>query len=440
MRLRTWAIGLAACAVAVAFVAAAVARRDSEWVSVYVTAARQLLGGSDIYAPGEPYRYPPFAALLAIPFAALAEPAVRAIWSLVSLAAAFVLFRSAWSLAGGGRLSFARPREAAAFGVGLVCAAPYVLNAISHQQTDVVIAALATWGCKATVANRKIVGGVAIGLAAAFKGPPLLFCPYFLFRRQWKLAAIVAGVAVVANLLPDLVSHPSQGAWVVRWLTRYADQAAAFTTPIGTWNADVFNIDNQSLAGTLQRLFHSAPVWTNGAFDFAPRTSPIRASALKAAVYALMLAMAAISGWAAMHGRAVSAPGAAGAGAKPPSSAAIELSLVMVLMLLLSPMSGPAHFGSLAAAAMVIARLALVGRRPVAIAAAGLAVLAGLLANKDLAREQVYDLVLWIGATTWAAMGLWLAGVSALAAAGRAASDRAGARAPLVLDEPAASL
>ena len=50
------------------------------------------------------------------------------------------------------------------------------LNSLAHQQTDIVIAALLTAGCFVMTRDRIISGAILIGLAAAFKGPPLLFC------------------------------------------------------------------------------------------------------------------------------------------------------------------------------------------------------------------------------------------------------------------------
>ena len=79
-----------------------VTRQDSEWQDVYVAAARTLLNGKDLYAPG-PYLYPPFSAFLAVPFVPLPPLAVRLVWYGVNVAALGVLLYSAWGLAVGPR-------------------------------------------------------------------------------------------------------------------------------------------------------------------------------------------------------------------------------------------------------------------------------------------------------------------------------------------------
>src|ERR1700676_3412431 len=84
----------------------ALIKSDPEWIDVYVAAGRALLRGDDVYAAGANYIYPPFAALLAVPFAPLPDLAIRLVWYLINVGAIVWLARSAWGLAGGSRLDF----------------------------------------------------------------------------------------------------------------------------------------------------------------------------------------------------------------------------------------------------------------------------------------------------------------------------------------------
>jgi hypothetical protein len=398
-------------------------RRKEEWVAVYVDTARVLLGGGDIYAPGHGYLYPPFAALLAVPFVPLSDVAARLCWYLANVVAIVYLLRSAWGLAGGSRLgSIAATdrRDWLAFGLGVLCVGPYVLNALAHQQTDVVIGALLTTGCLVVQQGRLAVGAALIGLAAAFKGPPLLLVGYFLFRRHWLSAGVILAVAIGVNVLPDFVARPQEGTWLGVWLRSIALPTQRLDVALGTWNADVYNIFNQSLAGTVQRVTHSIPVFTSQGLDFAVSIAPIGARALKAITYGSMLLMAAASIWTALQGEHNTKQNAV----KLPSRTGIEMATAMPLVLLMSPMSGLAHFVVLAAPVFCLSRMAVAGGYRVASAAITVAAFAAVI-SKDLVGSTIYDLALWSGMPTAVSLILWLAGIAALASGDGAAATPA---------------
>ena len=384
----------------------AVTRQDFEWQDVYIAAARALLSGKDLYAPG-PYLYPPFSALLAVPFVALPTQAVRLVWYAVNVAALGVLLYSAWGLAAGPRFRGAGslpPCEWFALALGALGSAPYWLNSLAHQQTDIVIAALLTAGCFVMTRDRIISGAILIGLAAAFKGPPLLFVGYLAFRRRWLAAGVTTVVALGVNLLPDLIERPAGETWLGRWVGRIL--LPTISAPVGTWNADQYNIFNQSLGGTLQRLATSTWSFDSGGLMFSARNMVIEPTALKTIVYALMLAMLALSVGAALIGEQASPDVPVD---DRPGRAAIEMTAMIVLLLLMSPMSGLSHFVALAAAMMCLSRMALVGRHRPSLIAFGIALICALAVNKDLVGATAYDLVLWSGVTTASTIALWLA-------------------------------
>ena len=384
----------------------AVTRQDSEWQDVYVAAARTLLSGKDLYAPG-PYLYPPFSALLAVPFIALPTQAVRLVWYGMNVAALGVLLYSAWGLAAGPRIRGAGSmpsREWFSLALGTLGCVPYWLNTLAHQQTDLVIAALLTAGCFVMTRDRIISGAVLIGLAAAFKGPPLLFVGYLAFRRRWLAASVTTVVALGANLLPDLIARPAGETWLGRWVGQIL--LPTISAPVGTWNADQYNIFNQSLGGTLQRLATSTWSYDTSGLVFSARDMVIEPTTLKAIVYALMLAMLVLSVGAALIGERASPDVPAD---DRPGRAAIEMTTMIVLVLLMSPMSGLSHFAALAAAMMCLSRMAVVERHRPSLIAFSIALIGALAVNKDLVRATAYDLVLWSGVTTASTIALWLA-------------------------------
>jgi hypothetical protein len=120
-------------------------------------------------------------ALMVVPFVSLPDVASRLAWFAMNVACIAGMVRSAWLLAGGSTwpaIGPAKTRELFIAPIGIICSASYILNALAHQQIDLMIDFLAVAGCLLLVRGDRVVGAVLIGLAAAFKGPPLLFAAY----------------------------------------------------------------------------------------------------------------------------------------------------------------------------------------------------------------------------------------------------------------------
>ena len=385
-------------------------KSSSEWVEVFVPAARVLREGGDIYAAGG-YWYPPFMALMIIPFGPLPELAARLGWFAINIACIVGLVRSAWLLAGGPTLqsiTSETKRDWAAAGVGIACSAPYVLNALAHQQVDVIIAYLAVAGCHRLVRGRNFSGAAMIGLAAAFKGPPLLFAAYLVLRRNWTAAGLIVLVAVGVNLLPDLAISPPDGQLrLAVWLERFV--LTSFNEELGSWHG-VGGV-NQALGGTVHRLL-TAPTFQSG-LSYVTGYRQIPEGLISVGAYGLMLILLAASAVAGLQGqgRARASSGAC----RLPTHTALELGAVSLLMLLLSPMSDLAHLGPTVLPAFCLARIAIF-RGDRFIAATLIVAAAGALAvNKDLVGDAAYTVILWAGVATWSMLALWAGCVRALA-------------------------
>jgi hypothetical protein len=142
-------------------------RQDSsEWDQVFVRAARQLIDRGDIYSVPvvtstrptaelfqllHPFTYPPFQAIIAIPFIFLPHLLSRIGWFLVQVAALTTIWRVGWKVAGGRPLNRGRwtPAEAVICVLGLIVGMRYVQGAFGHQQSDILIDALLVAGCYA---------------------------------------------------------------------------------------------------------------------------------------------------------------------------------------------------------------------------------------------------------------------------------------------------
>jgi len=207
------------------------------------------------------FTYPPFAAIVMLPMAALpigAAGVVNAVASLTALAVVLAALlvpiadQCGW------------PRWfAVALAVPLAAATEPVRETIGYGQVNLllfglIMADLVALRWRFQSAGRPVSGtllqrlwrqgawaGVGIGLASAIKLTPALFICYLLVSRQWRPALTAIGTAVGVTL----------GAFVVA----SRDSFTYFTSVI--WQTERVGVadmtPNQSLAGVLARLYDS---------------------------------------------------------------------------------------------------------------------------------------------------------------------------------------
>jgi hypothetical protein len=411
-------------------------QRDRDWVRVYLPAAARLANGADIYQEETGFVYPPINALLALPFRALPRVPSLMLWHALNMAALMILILGAWKLSGGGRLD-GMPRipwrEHAIFWLGLGCGISSCLDAITNQQTDLIVAALVILGCLALVQQRDLRAfpspsakrGVAhilawrsgsdlraalwFGGAAAIKCTPLIWAGYLAWRRRWAAALLVVAVAGAVNLLPDLTDPPTNAS------TRFGDWTRRFLFPMatskhdfGSWACGIGG--NQSVPGLAQRWLVYDAVWQGDELDGVAKEVRATPQTLKAVSWSAMLALLAaalVCAWRTPAGaESLREPG--------PSASALHFGLVLMLMVLLSPHSSKPHFCTLVLPGFCVARAALAGANRRLLRVLGAALVLALSANEDLVGEWLFSWTKWYGALAWSALLLYAASCSIL--------------------------
>jgi hypothetical protein len=372
---------------------------DSEWEVVNVRAAARLRAGEEVYNQREGFLYPPFAALCALPFTELGPLPMRAVWFAVNALALVLLVHFAWKIASGG--AGKGWTETLAWCLGLACALRYAIDCLSHQQSDVVIGATLMAGCYALLRNRPLLAATLIGLAAGVKATPILLAVYFVWRGYWIAAVWLAGVAVGVNLLPDLVhASPTGEPWVMRWLHLYVLPAQS---SVGVWGCDP--VYNQSLSGAFYRFFSSDYLWTSTDLTVFKREHPLDPNALRTMVYGFEMSLALVMAWVVgkPHWR-----GPRRSDDVAPSRRAIEFSLALLLVLLVSPASSKPHFCTMVLPAFCLARLAIVEKRYMAGVFLLTAIGVSVPSVKDIWGGDFSAVALWWGCVTWSAAALLL--------------------------------
>lgn len=173
-------------------------------LTVYLAGAQALLDGKPVYESVAipsgtlilPFTYPPFAAVVMIPFALLPFPATLLIWALLSLA----------SLAGIAYLTAARlpflagitrspwPTWQLALGIFVISAfsEPIIQNFDLGQVNLMIVVAVLY-----DTVSRTRYAGFATGIAAGFKVTPGLFMIFMLVTKRWAdFGRAVLGFAV----------------------------------------------------------------------------------------------------------------------------------------------------------------------------------------------------------------------------------------------------
>ena len=208
-----------------------------------VRLSRALMGGS----PGMRFTYPPFAALLFLPFSRLPVQAGQVTWSLLNLAALFAL--TALSIRA------ARPQlsRRTAFGIAALALLlvlrlnPDALTlALGQVNIVIVLLVLADLTRVWRVGSRRLPTGIGVGIAAAVKLTPLIFVPFLLLTRQFRAAATALGTFLLCSLGTFAVAPHSS--WLY-WSTEIFDDRRS---------GNLRYISDQNLASALQR-FNGGP-------------------------------------------------------------------------------------------------------------------------------------------------------------------------------------
>lgn len=296
-------------------------------VSLYTRAARCMLEGLPLQHCDPVFTYPPAFALVIIPFVALPPLLQDLIWYFMTIGALAACFKlSEWLARPLARRRWSERDVAWLHGIAIILSLKFVFAAISNQSYDLFVVLLVLVGLQCLASRRDSLAGVSLALAAALKATPLLFLPYLLAKRRYLAAATMAGGVVILSLMPDLLFSRtgflnSAGDYVMAWWHQVAGPALSekmFGNANTFWFAE--NPNNYSLRG-LVGLF-IPDVLT--AVDTNPLFKPV--------IYAVYAAYSTLV--AAMIMRTP----------RTNAGIAIDGSLLLISMLMLSPMTSQSHY------------------------------------------------------------------------------------------------
>lgn len=296
--------------------------KDSVGMTLYPQGAECVLQGVPLNPCAKMFSYPPVFAFLMAPFAAMPMGLRVAVWYVISVAATvgcFVISEKLVMRLLPGRWS---ENELAWLRiVTIIVSIKFVLAVFEWQAYDTLTYFIVLAGLWAVVINRALWGAAALALAAAIKATPLVFLPYLVVKRRFWAAGLFVVVFIALWLLPDAYAalKNMRPHYLETWLRQIAGPALAneanpdalfWTSWIGA------NILNHSFTGMVARLVVDTPAAAHG----------------KAILYTLCAAYIAVVGLLLLRSR------------RRDDFAAIDGSILVISMLLLSPMTSRYHY------------------------------------------------------------------------------------------------
>jgi glycosyl transferase family 87 len=296
-------------------------------METFPQAASCLWHGQVLQACDQGFTYPPFFAFLMLPFVPMPLWLRDLVWYGVTLAATIGAFKLCESIA---CRSLSAPLQRTELPwlrvLALLLSAKLILAVFENQAYDALVLVAVLIGLWALNDDRPLAAGAGLALAAALKATPLIFLPYLLWKRHFTAAAAFVLVYATASLVPDLLFAPAGGeasffdGYFATWLREVAGPSLGINpagAPFVFW--DGANILNHSLRGAVglnideahhRSLFEAALAAADGCFIVVVGT------------------LVAVS-------------------PRRPQSIALDGSLLLIAMLMLSPMTSRSHYVAL---------------------------------------------------------------------------------------------
>jgi hypothetical protein len=157
----------------------------------------ELYAGGNIYVGRQEYPNPPIMAIILWPFAALPPLGGALLWLYAKVAMALLAICWCLSLTAPPKLSLAGQI------VAIAIAVPALIGDLTHNNVNIFILFLLAGSWECLRRHWDVAAGGLLSLAIACKLTPLLFVPYFLWKRSWRvLLCTAAGLIVWWFLVP----------------------------------------------------------------------------------------------------------------------------------------------------------------------------------------------------------------------------------------------
>ena len=204
------------------------------------------------------FTYPPVFYFLMIPFSFLPLWLRHVVWYVLSVSTLYYSFRLCEYLT---RRTFAitfEGKELLWFRVlSFALSLKFILSVLENQANDYLIFFFVLVGIYGLVERKDICASFGISVGAALKATPLIFFPYIVFKKRWKVVAGCMAFFIFFSFLPDVFFTPKDGetGYFVSWVQGVVKPALSSTSSqagFAFWEGE--NVLNQSLRSFVYRI------------------------------------------------------------------------------------------------------------------------------------------------------------------------------------------
>ena len=356
-------------------------------MTLYPMAAGCMLNGQPIGSCSPGFTYPPVFGFAMIPFVFFPMWLRNVLWYAVLIGATWWSFRLAESLVQSSvGICFDKTELTRFRIVSILLVLNFILADLENQAYDVLVLLLLLIGLEGLAKDRPVSSILGFGLAAALKATPLLFFPYILFRKGWKLFTLCVICYLTFSLVPDLFLTVENGrtTYYGNWIREVALQPFFAGDSGGMprfWEGE--NDLNQSLRALVYRI--SLTLHIQQQFTLILYTA--------CSLYLMYMV------WVFLRS------------VRLPNHFVLDGSLIITGMLLLSPMSSKSHFVALMLPFMVVTAHILSDPqlRHALLFASVLSCILNNLTSRDLVGRQFAELAGYGGSVTLGTITLGVA-------------------------------
>jgi hypothetical protein len=298
-------------------------RFAKEPMDLYPDAARCLLENAPLQACQVMFTYPPAFAFVMIPFAPMPMWLRHVVWYAITVGATIAAYRIAEMLARRAVPNRFSDKELIWLRVlSVLFSIKFSLAVFENQAYDGFSLLFIMLGLAGLAAGRSGWGGAGLAFAAAIKATPLVFFPYLLLKREFLAAAVFALVFAATSFLPDVLFTPKGTAhgYFITWIREVAGASLGENVAAAKhafWQGA--NLLNHSLRGMVSLVIDV-------------NAEPVRHRIVLYAAYAI---------YCAVVGALLIATG------RDRRFVAVDGSLLLMTMLMLSPMTSRSHYAVL---------------------------------------------------------------------------------------------
>jgi Gpi18-like mannosyltransferase len=195
------------------------------------------------------YKYSPFFALLVAPIGLLPRSVAGFFWLLGMCVCLFFIMKIAKKM-----IMADKPPPAYFYLLSLLLASKFLVREITLGQTDFLILLFIFLCLLFTHRGKEFLAGIFLALSVLIKPTSLIFIPYFLYKKKFRLTVSAITMSLFLLVLPSLVYGFSRN---LSLLSDWKTIMSVSSPPL------LANDMNQSIFAFLYRLFTSAPYEVN---------------------------------------------------------------------------------------------------------------------------------------------------------------------------------